>query len=162
MGLAMKKPSRPKASATRAKAATVLTVAAVMTPQPLTIGRRERLVTAHRMMRENGVRHLPVLEHGELIGVVSQRDLYFLETIKGVDVDADVVEDAMTTDVFAVPTETPIDAVARTMARKRYGCAVVMERGRVAGVFTATDALRTLAALTKPGPAERSSLGAET
>ena len=40
--------------------------------------------------------------------------------------------------------------VAKHMARKRYGCAVVIERGRVAGIFTATDALRFIAAMVPP------------
>ena len=121
-------------------------VATFMTPQPITIGRRETLATAHRLMRDSGVRHLPVLEHGDLVGVVTQRDLYFLETIRGVDLDDDVVEDAMTTDTYAVTPDTAVATVARQMARKRYGCAVVMERGRVAGIFTATDALRLVSA----------------
>jgi acetoin utilization protein AcuB len=121
-----------------------------MTSQPITIGRKESLATAHHMMRANGVRHLPVLEHGELVGIVTQRDLLFLETIRGVDLDADTVEDAMSTDAYSVPPEAPIAQVAKHMARKRYGCAVVIERGRVAGVFTATDALRFIAAMVPP------------
>lgn len=130
-----------------------------MTPQPVTIGRRESLATAHRLMRSHGVRHLPVLEHGDLVGVVTQRDLFFLETIRGVDLDDDIVEDAMTTDTYAVTPETPVAVVARHMARKRYGCAVVMERGRVAGIFTATDALRLVSALA-PRPAATATTGA--
>ena len=122
-------------------------VGAIMTPQPVTIGRHETLTTAHRLMRSHNIRHLPVLEHGDLVGIVSQRDLLFLETIRGVDVDKDTVEDAMTTDTYAVAPDTPIATVAKQMARKRYGCAVVMERGRVAGIFTATDGLRIVAAV---------------
>jgi acetoin utilization protein AcuB len=133
----------------RAKAPTRAqwTAGALMTPQPLTIGRTESLMTAHRLMGNHRVRHLPVLEHGELIGIVSQRDLYFLETIRGVDLDNDTVEDAMTTDTYVVAPDTPIRMVAKQMARPRYGCAVVLERGKVAGVFTATDALRLLSTL---------------
>jgi acetoin utilization protein AcuB len=134
---------------TRAKVATQdpWSVGAIMTPQPVTIGRNETLTMAHRLMRAHNVRHLPVLEHGDLVGIVSQRDLLFLETIRGVEVDKDTVEDAMTTDTYSVTPDTPIATVARQMARKRYGCAVVMERGRVAGIFTATDALRIVAAV---------------
>lgn len=134
---------------TRAKAVTTdpWSVGAIMTQQPVTIGRQESLTMAHRLMRTHNIRHLPVLEHGDLVGILSQRDLLFLETIRGVDTDEDVVEDAMTTDTYAVPPETPIAVVAKQMARKRYGCAVVMERGRVAGIFTATDALRIVAAV---------------
>lgn len=126
------------------------TAGALMTAQPVTIGRSETLATAHRMMREHGVRHLPVLEHGELVGIVTQRDLYFLETLRGVDLDDDRVEDAMTTDTYFVTPEAPIGVVASEMALRGYGCAVVIERGKVAGIFTATDALRLLGRLT-PG-----------
>ncbi len=134
------KSSREKVAATQP-----WTAAAFMTPQPITIGRKESLATAHHLMRANGIRHLPVLEHGDLVGMLSQRDLFLLETIRGVDVDADTVEDAMSAETYSVSPDAPIASVARHMARKRYGCAVVIERGRVAGVFTATDALRLLA-----------------
>ena len=141
----------------KAKAATggQWTVGALMTPQPLTIGRQQSLSTAHRLMRDHHVRHLPVLEHGELIGVVSQRDLYFLETIRGIDLDDDLVEDAMTTDTYAIEPDAPISSVARQMARYRYGCAVVVERGKVIGIFTATDALRLVSTLTPPAASKR-------
>ncbi|MBX3185828.1 MAG: CBS domain-containing protein [Labilithrix sp.] len=118
----------------------------VMSPQPLTIGRDQTLATAHRMMRENKVRHLPVLERGRLVGLLSQRDLYFLETIAGVDLDADTVDDAMSVDAFAVGPSATVSEVAATMAQRKLGCAVVIERGRVIGIFTATDACRMLAA----------------
>ena len=102
---------------TRAKAAAPdpWSVGAIMTPQPVTIGQKESLATAHRLMRSHGVRHLPVLEHGDLVGILSQRDLLFLETIRGVDTDADTVEDAMTTDTYSVSPETPIATVAKLL-----------------------------------------------
>lgn len=144
----------------RAKVATPdpWSVGAIMTPQPVTIGRQELLATAHRLMRSHNIRHLPVLDHGDLVGILSQRDLLFLETLRGIDTDKDIVEDAMTMDTYAVAPDTPVATVARQMARKRYGCAVVMERGRVAGIFTATDALRIVAAVvpTAAAPATRS------
>lgn len=122
-----------------------LKIGDVMTPQPLTIGRDQRLVTAHKMMAENGIRHLPVLERGDLVGVVSQRDLYFVETISGVDKLTDKVEDAMSTDTRKFDPETPLIEVARAMYEHKLGCAVIVERDRVVGIFTAMDALRILA-----------------
>ena len=121
-----------------------LTMADVMTPQPLTIGRDQKLVTAHKMMAENGIRHLPVLEHGDLVGIVSQRDLYFVETIAGVDKFADKVEDAMTTDTRSFGPDMLVSDVAREMYVNKLGCAVIVERDRVIGIFTAMDALRIL------------------
>jgi acetoin utilization protein AcuB len=130
---------------TRTTKRTRLTMNDVMTPQPITIGRDQPLAVAHAMMREHGCRHLPVLEHGDLVGVVTQRDLYFLETIAGIDLTSDKVDDAMSSDAYAVSPEASLQEVAAEMSAHKYGCAVVMERGRVAGIFTATDALRVLA-----------------
>lgn len=116
-----------------------------MTTCPHTIGSDQTLARAHKMMRELGVRHLPVLRSGRLVGVLSQRDLYFLETIAGVDVEIDSVADAMTQDVYTAGPSESIRDVARVMALRKYGCAVVMEGDRILGIFTVTDALRHLA-----------------
>ncbi len=124
---------------------TRITIAEVMTTSPHTIGREQKLARAHDMMRHNGLRHLPVLEGGRLVGVVSQRDLYFNETIAGVDVEMDSVEEAMTTEVFTAAPAECVGDVARAMAQHKYGCAVVVEGGHVVGIFTATDALALLA-----------------
>lgn len=122
------------------------TAGAIMTAQPVTIGRKELLTTADHMMRTHRIHHLPVLEHGDLVGLVSQRDLVLVESLRGVDTSG-VVEEAMSTDVYAVAPDVPIATVAKHMARNRYGSAVVMERGRVIGIFTVTDALRLVSAL---------------
>jgi CBS domain-containing protein len=122
-----------------------VTMKDVMTLQPLTIGRDQTLEVAHRMMREHGVRHLPVLERGQLVGILSQRDLYFLETIAGVDLAKDRVDDGMSSDAYAVGPDESVEHVANVMAERKLGSAVVIERDRVIGIFTGTDALRLLA-----------------
>lgn len=124
-----------------------LTMKDVMTEQPVTVGRQQTLAIAHDMMRQNNCRHLAVLEHGDLVGVLTQRDLYFLETIAGVDMEKDKVDDAMSTDAYAVGPDAPVQEVCAEMSRHKYGCAVVIERDRVIGIFTATDALSVLAGL---------------
>lgn len=121
------------------------TIAEVMTPSPHTIGCHQRLSLAHDMMREHGLRHLPVLDGGKLVGLLSQRDLYFVEAIAGTDQHMDPVAEAMATDLFVVAPGDCVADVARTMGQHRYGCAVVVDRGHVVGIFTATDALALLA-----------------
>ncbi len=117
----------------------------VMTLSPHTIGSDQKLTLAHKMMREYQLRHLPVLRAGELVGVLSERDLFFLESVAGVDVNIDAVSEAMTADVYTAHPEDYVRDVARVMSLRRYGCAVVMEDSRLLGIFTATDALRYLA-----------------
>jgi acetoin utilization protein AcuB len=117
----------------------------VMTPAPHTIGSDQKLALAHKIMREHELRHLPVLRAGKLVGVLSERDLFFLESIAGVDVDIDSVADAMSADVYTAAPEDALRDVVRMMSNRKYGCAVVIDNGRLIGIFTATDALRHLA-----------------
>lgn len=123
------------------------TVQKFMTVQPHSIGREQTMATAHRMMREHKFRHLPVLTGGELVGVLSDRDLNLIETLRDVDPEKVRVEDAMTSGPYTVSPETPLDEVVATMAEHKYGCAVVMQNRHLVGIFTTVDACRALAEL---------------
>ena len=119
-----------------------------MTESPHSIGVNQPLAIAHEMMRTHRIRHLPVLRGGKLVGIVSQRDLYLVETLREVDPKSVPVEEAMTQGAYCVSPGASLAQVADTMAEKRYGCAVVMEGGEVVGMFTAVDALRALSKVT--------------
>lgn len=125
----------------------------VMTPAPITIGRSQTLSDAARRMHEHHIRHLPVLEGGFLFGILSERDIDLVEGLPDVDPDTVKVEEAMTQDPYRVGPDVPVAEVVRTMAEHRYGSAVVMHEGRVAGIFTTVDALHLLADVLAP-PAE--------
>jgi len=118
-----------------------------MTRAPHTIGHNQTLAQAHRVMREFAIRHMPVLEGGKLVGILSQRDLHLIETLRDVDPEEVEVNEAMTQETFAVGPRTPLREVAAEMAANKYGCAVVIDANRVVGVFTTGDALGALAAL---------------
>jgi len=120
------------------------TVYQYMTLAPHTIGPRQSLAAAGRMMRDNDVRHLPVLDGGRLVGLLSQRDLLLVEAMPGVNPTDVRVEEAMVQDVFTVPRDAPIGEIVETMLAKKLGSAVVDDDGRVIGVFTTIDALRAL------------------
>jgi acetoin utilization protein AcuB len=120
------------------------TIEAFMTRSVHTIGTKTVLADAHRMMNDNGIRHLPVLEGGRLVGMLSQRDLHLIETLKDVDPKEVRVEEAMSQDCYTAGPETPLAQVAREMARHKYGSAVILRGAEVLGIFTTTDALRAL------------------
>lgn len=124
-----------------------LTIAERMTRTPHLIGAEQSMTAAHEMMRSNGIRHLPVLHGGKLVGLVSQRDLHFIESLRDVDPDEVRVEEAMTQDVYTVTPRTPLKEVVSEMAERKLGSAVVVEGSKVVGVFTTVDALDTLAGL---------------
>jgi acetoin utilization protein AcuB len=123
-----------------------------MTAGPHTIGREQSLIAAKEAMHRNHVRHLPVLHAGQLVGVVSERELQIMEALPGSKQLS--VEDAMVPDVYTISEDAPLDTVAAEMARLKVGSAVVVKGGDVVGVFTAVDGLRALADLLRSsGPA---------
>jgi acetoin utilization protein AcuB len=123
-----------------------------MTATPVTIGRAQTLAAAHAVMRARRVRHLPVLDGGKLVGLVSQGDLHLIETLKDVDPSTVLIDEAMSQPPYAVRPETPLEKVAAAMVRRKVGSAVVVDRGRVVGMFTTVDALRALLGHAKPAP----------
>lgn len=118
-----------------------------MTTTPHTVGKGQTLVVAHTMMHEHQIRHLPVLEGGKLLGLLSDRDLSLIESLKDVDPSKVRVEEAMSQEVYSVSPEASLDEVVLEMASKKYGSAVVMQNNKVVGIFTTVDALRTLGEL---------------
>jgi acetoin utilization protein AcuB len=121
-----------------------VTVGDFMTKSPVLIGADQPLSLAHQLMRKKRIRHLPVLAGGRLVGVVSLRDLHLVETLQDVDASRVRVDEAMSPDVYYVAGDAPLKRVAREMARRKLGSAVVLEGSKVVGVFTTIDALRAL------------------
>jgi acetoin utilization protein AcuB len=123
------------------------TISKFMTTTPTSIAPQTTLAEATNMMRERGIRHLPVVEAGKLLGVITERDVKFAESFDIVDPRVVTVAGAMTEKPYTVSPETPLDEVASTMAEQRYGSAVVVQNGHVVGIFTAVDACRCLSEL---------------
>lgn len=123
------------------------TIQKYMTTTPHTINKDQPLSYAHKVMREHKIRHLPVLEGGSLIGIITDRDLHIIAALKGVDVETVTVEDAMTPAPFTVSPNSPLDEVVGAMAEHRYGSAVVVQNEKVVGIFTAVDALAAFSEL---------------
>jgi acetoin utilization protein AcuB len=126
-----------------------------MSHEPYTIGQDQPLSVAHEVMRQHNVRHLPVLAGGKLVGVLSQRDLHLIETLREVDPATTTVDEAMTGDVYITGPDAPLDEVASHMAEHKYGSTVVVDRGKVIGLFTTVDALTALSALAKNAKAPK-------
>ena len=126
-------------------------IAKYMTAGPHTIGREQSLTAAKQLMHKNHVRHLPVLHAGELVGVVSEREVDVISALPGSKQLS--VEDAMVPDVYAISEDAPLETVAAEMARLKIGSAVVLKGADVVGVFTAVDGLRALADVLRSRPA---------
>jgi len=121
----------------------------VMTPFPYSVPSDASLSTARSMMSEHGIHHLPVIQDGQLIGLLTARDLEAVLR-SGLD-DASVarvrVGDLVLREIVVVEMNQPLDTVLREMAERHVGSVLVVKEGRLAGIFTASDACRLFADL---------------
>jgi acetoin utilization protein AcuB len=126
----------------------LLPVRQFMSAMPESIDEDLRLSDAKDRMFALDVRHLPVLHQGQLVGIVSDRDIAVAEALATVDTAHVTVGQIMTAVPFTCGPNAHVEAVAREMASHRYGSAVVVDPDhptQVVGIFTTTDALRALA-----------------
>ena len=72
-----------------------------MTAAPITIGVEQSLEKASKLMYEHQIRHLPVLKGGQLVGILSDRDIKMVTSLKDVDPTKVAIEEALTAD-FAI------------------------------------------------------------
>ena len=102
------------------------------------------LPQARKVMSQHGIRHLPVTDHGKIVGLLSERDLGKLEGFPMIDFNIVSVPDAMSDDPYVVSPGTSALEVLQTMRDKRYGSAIIAEDRRVVGIFTTHDAVGAL------------------
>src|SRR5690349_6355703 len=93
------------------------TIQKYMTSGTHFVGSDQTLAKAHEMMKAHAFRHLPVLSGGKLVGILTERDLHMMQAIKGVDPHQVKVEDAMSSSVYAVSPDAPLDEVDATMGQ---------------------------------------------
>ena len=125
-----------------------------MTPHPTTLEAFERIPDAVKKLERGGFRHLPVLERGVLVGMVSDRDLRAAlpsdatvlsrwemgELIEGVE-----VRSIMTRSLETITADAPLEQAARRLHELAIGAlAVVSESGVLEGILSVQDLLRSI------------------
>lgn len=121
-----------------------------MKANPITVAPLDSFRHAMNLIRQRGIRHLPVVEGGRLVGIVTDRDVrqaspsavtsleihelhYLLEKI--------TIRDIMTSEVVTAIPEMPIEAAARLMLTQRIGSLPVLRGMALVGIITETDIL---------------------
>jgi acetoin utilization protein AcuB len=109
---------------------------AAMTPFPYAVDHDARVGEALALLAEHRFHHLPVTERGRVSGIVTDQDLATIPPQWRV---RHVVKPA-----YVIEAGEPLDRVLREMIEHHHGAAIVTKHGKLAGVFTCTDALRLL------------------
>ena len=125
-----------------------------MTPHPITVMADSSILAAQRIMKENNVRHLPVLNKtGALVGLVTRTSLEQVRPSKlttlsiyelSYQLDKITVRDAMVRKVVTVGEDVPIEQAARLMLEHKIGSLPVLRGERLVGIITDTNLMRTM------------------
>ena len=134
--------------------ATAVTVSEIMMKGPVTLESDDVLDLADDIMELGRIRHLPILERGRVVGILSQRDLFRSALVKAMGfkhreqknlMRTLQVKEVMSRPVVTVSPGVSVKEAARLMMEKKIGCLPVVEGGSLVGLVTETDILRYFA-----------------
>jgi CBS domain-containing protein len=123
----------------------------IMMGSPVTLKPDETLDLANDVIFLGRIRHIPIVEDGRLVGLLSERDMMgaAATTIFGLKrksksalLKSVLIKDVMKRKVVTVKPDTTIKDVAHLMKEKKIGCVPVVDEGSLVGLVTTTDILR--------------------
>lgn len=127
-------------------------IRSVMTPCPYKIKSSESIDEALEMMGLRNIRHLPVVEDGDIIGVLTERDIIVSKHVCDTSGYCPLVGDICSKDPLIVDIESPLGEVTKEMASEKAEVALIAdESGNFVGIFTTNDACRVITMLFEEG-----------
>lgn len=132
----------------------VVKVRDIMMKGPVTLEANDVLDLADDVMSLGRIRHIPILAGQSVVGVLSQRDLFYSALVKALGVrhreQKDLmktlrVSEVMSQPVITISPDATVKQAARLMAEKKIGCLPVVEGEELVGLVTETDMLRYVA-----------------
>jgi CBS domain-containing protein len=118
----------------------------VMTPAVVTESRHDSLSSAAEIMWRQQTGSLLVTEAGQIVGIITERDLLRAVAL-GADPERTTVDEAMTAEVYAVPPDTQLQEAARAMAARWIRHLPVVDGGQLLGVVSMRDVTGVFAAM---------------
>lgn len=115
-----------------------------MTTTPFAVNAEASLEEAMNVMKDKRIRHLPVVKNGKVFGLISDRDLQSIFAFASASPKNMKVGDICTDEPYLTKPEALINEVANEMATRKIGSAIVVDNGKLVGIFTATDACQAL------------------
>jgi CBS domain-containing membrane protein len=126
-------------------------VTEIMMGSPVTLKPEDTLDLANDVISLGRIRHIPVVDAGQLVGLLSERDLMgaaashvfgLKQKSKSALLKSVLIRDVMKKRVVTVTPQTSIKDAAHLMADKKIGCVPVVSDGAIVGLVTTTDILR--------------------
>jgi acetoin utilization protein AcuB len=132
----------------------VMLVREVMSRDVLTVAPDATLADARQVLDQHRIRHLPVVDRGRLVGIVSDRDLRSATLMD----ERTAVGRIMTATPITVGPDTRIEDAARLLIDRKIGGLPVVAGTALIGIVTGDDLLRALVAVIEAATLERISV----
>jgi CBS domain-containing protein len=114
----------------------------VMTPRPETIQADRPVADAAKLMKEADAGMIPVMDNGNLLGTVTDRDIAIRIVAEGKDPQATLVREIASTDIITIEPDRDLEDALRLMAKHQVRRLPVVEDGRLVGVLAQADVAR--------------------
>jgi CBS domain-containing protein len=115
------------------------TVEEVMTTNPRTVNMDDTVLEAARVMRDNDIGDVIVVENGEVTGIVTDRDVVVRGVAEGRDAESTTVGEIATTGVQAIEPDASVDDALRMMREHDIRRLPVAKNGRPVGIVSLGD-----------------------
>ena len=130
----------------------MLRVRDAMTREVVTVAPETSAGQAWGLCRERNIRHLPVVESGRLVGIISDRDLRDLSPPRDTPDQENTlgwvrIRDMMSPEVVTAHALDTIEHAARVIHENKFNCLPVVAGGELVGIITSSDLVRTLVEL---------------
>jgi CBS domain-containing protein len=113
-----------------------------MSRDPRSVGESTSVQEAARLMKEQDVGSLPVVEDDRLVGIVTDRDIVVRGVANGSEVSSLSVKDVASHDLTTVKADDDLDAALKLMAQQRVRRLPVVEGDRLVGILAQADVAR--------------------
>lgn len=114
----------------------------VMTDGVIAVEKDDNIVKASKMLEEEDIRGVVVVDNGEAVGVLVCRDIVYQVVSEGLDPRETHVKDIMSTDLIVAESDEYLDEVAMAMAKNDISRVPVVEGDMLIGIVTQSDILR--------------------
>lgn len=114
----------------------------VMTDGVIAVEKDKTIVEASRLLKEENIRGLVVVDNGEAVGVIVCRDVVYDVVSQNKDPREVKVEDVMSTDLIVAEEDEVLDEVAMAMIRNEVSRIPVVRNDMLVGILTQSDIIR--------------------
>ena len=115
-----------------------------MTTTPDAINYDSTIVEAMNVMEKHKIRHLPVMKNKEVFGLLSDRDVKSILAFAGSNPKTIKVGEICTDKPYITKPDALLTDVVAEMASQKYGSALIMDNGKLVGIFTTVNVCHAL------------------